>query len=249
MTDKPVSVMIADSSETFRKMLGELIDAEEDMFVAALAEDGAEAAKLAEEMRPDVLITELLLREMEGVALIRRLKENSAMPYTIVVSGFFNDGLAEMVSELGVKRFFPKPCRIAALIEAIRAGRSDDKVESQTDNKEGREKTVDEALLRCGFNPYVRGWRYLREAILAAYDAPELLDGVTKVLYPDLARTFDTSAGNFERCIRSAMECAWRDGSAEDRADWFGPELAPLVHKKPGNTKFMKVFLERLRKG
>ena len=248
MMYKPISVMIADSSETFRKLLGEIIDAEDDMFVAASAGDGAEAARLAEETRPDVLITELLLREVEGMALLRILKENSTMPYTIVVSGFFNDGLAEMASELGVKRFFPKPCRIPALIDAIRAGKTEEREEPRSENKGDMERKIDDALLRCGFNPYVRGWRYLREAILSAYNEPELLDGVTKVLYPQLAREFDTSAGNLERCIRSAMECAWRDGSAEDRADWFGPELAPLVSKKPGNTKFMKVFLERLHK-
>ena len=248
MIDKPVSVMIADSSETFRRLLGEIIDAEDDMFVTASAGDGAEAARLAEETRPDVLITELLLREVGGIALLKILKENSTMPYTIVVSGFFNDVLAEMASEFGVKRFFPKPCRIGTLIEAVRAGKSEDKEEIRGESKEDMKKKIADALLRCGFNPYVRGWRYLRAAIMSAYDEPELLDGVTKVLYPDLARDFGTSAGNFERCIRSAMECAWRDGNAEDREDWFGPELAPLLHKKPGNTKFMKVFLERLHK-
>ena len=92
---KPVSVMIADSSEGFRQLLGEFIDEEDDMYLAGLASNGAEALTLAESLRPDVLITELILKETEGISLLRELKEKNAMPYTIVVSGFFDADQAE----------------------------------------------------------------------------------------------------------------------------------------------------------
>ncbi len=249
--DRPVSVVIADSSESFRRLMGELIDAEDDMFVAACAGDGAEAARLAEELRPDVLITELLLREMEGLAVLRRLKEREAMPYTIVVTGFFNDAVAEIASELGVARFFPKPCRLTALIESIRASRYGDREEEAVREKIGRaekEREIEDALLSCGFNPYVLGWRYIKAALLTVAEDESRLEGVTKDLYPELARRFDTSSGNLERCIRSAVERAWQEGDPAAREAWFGVDMAPMLRKKPGNTKFMKLVLERLKK-
>lgn len=249
--EKPVSVMLADSSESFRKLLGELIDAEEDMFVAACAEDGAEAARLAEELKPDVLITELLLREIEGLAVLKRLKDRSAMPYTIVVTGFFNDNVAELASELGVARFFPKPCRISALIESVRASRIEDREEAVM--KPGvlrgeKDRRIDDALLQCGFNPYALGWGYTKAALLAAEADESRLEGVTKDLYPELARRFGTSSGNVERCIRSAIDRAWREGDPAAREEWFGSDIAPVLGKRPGNVKFLKLMLDRLKK-
>lgn len=249
--DKPVSVMIADSSESFRKALGELVDSQEDMFMAAEAGDGLEAARLAEELKPEVLITELLLRELEGLALMNRLRERNAMPYTIVVTSFFNDALAERASELGAARFFPKPCRESALIEAIRSRES---TRPEAENRQSRrmlferEHMIEEALICCGVDPCLRGRGYLMAALCAAWDEPELLEGATKRLYPELAERFGTSSVNFERCIRSAIAGAWRDGDAQRRMEFFGGDKTAYLEKKPGNIRFMKLVLERLRK-
>ena len=85
-------------------------------------------------------------------------------------------------------------------------------------------------------------------ALLAAEEDESRLEGVTKDLYPELARRFGTSPGNRERCIRSAIERAWREGDGAAREEWFGPELAPMLGKRPGNARFLKLMLERLKK-
>ena len=92
------------------------------------------------------------------------------------------------------------------------------------------------------------GYTYLKAALQMAYDDRELLVGVTKVLYPELAKRFDTSPANLERCIRSAIEIAWKDVSGNKRAEYFGGELPAISEKKPGNTRFMRMVLDRIER-
>ena len=253
---KAISVVLADSSDGFRKLLSEYIDAEEDMYVAAAAENGMEAVERVSALRPDVLITDLLLREMEGLSLIRSLKEVGDLPHTIVVSGFFNDRLAVKAGELGVERFLPKPCSVDSLIECIRdcVCPGDTGAEKQRREEKRRlrvrlENRVDEALSCCGVMPHLRGWRYLRMALVLIAEDREKLLGVTKILYPELAAHFGTDATNVERCIRNAVELAWRDGDARKRAAYLGPAMSGALERRPGNVRFMKMVIERLECG
>ncbi len=244
---KQISVIVADSSDCFRKMLSELIDAEEDMCVVAAVDNGRKAAEYISQTEPDVLIADLLLREMEGLSLITLLKDNGKLPYTILCSGFFNDYVAEEASNLGVARFFPKPCRATALIESIRGCNGRDMEEkriSQSLQRDELERDIDEVLLRIGIMPHLMGYGYLKAALAMAYEDRELLLGVTKVLYPALAKRFDTSPANLERCIRSAVEIAWREAGRIRRDEFFADEGWNSPDKKPGNTRFMRMALE-----
>ncbi len=257
--EKAISVVVADYSEDFRILLGEAIDEQSDMYIAASTDDGLEAAQIVEELMPDVLISELLLSKLEGLALLRKLAGRGAQPSTILVSGFYNNDVAKMAGELGVKRFFPKPCSLKELIEAIRqcaAKGADDKRERIRERIRERkqlrraelERELDEALFHSGIMAHLRGRDYLRAAILAAAENRELLHGVTKVLYPELAEHFGTSAVSFERCMRKAIERAWRDGNAEKRLEYFGEEYREALREKPGTVTYMKLVLERLDK-
>lgn len=247
--EKQISVIVADSSDCFRKMLSELIDAEEDMRVAAAVDNGRKAAELISRLEPDVLVTDLLLREMEGLSLIAELKAGGKLPYTILCSGFFNDYVAKEASSLGVARFFPKPCRVMTLIESIRSSSGRDKEEERLKKslfREELERDIDAILLRIGIMPHLMGYKYLKAALAMAYEDRELLLGVTKVLYPTLAKRFDTSPANLERCIRSAVEIAWRDPGKRKRDELFADEAWISPDKKPGNTRFIRMALELL---
>ncbi len=247
--EKQISVIVADLSDCFRKMLSELIDAEEDMHVAAAVDNGRRAAELITQLEPDVLIADLLLREMEGLSLVAQLKANGKLPYTILCSGFFNDYVAEEASSLGVVRFFPKPCRVMALIESIRSCRGRDKEDERLKKglfREELERDIDEVLLKIGIMPHLMGYSYLKAALAMSYEDRELLLGVTKVLYPALAKRFDTSPANLERCIRSAVEIAWRDPGKRRRDEFFADEAWTSPDKKPGNTRFIRMALEQL---
>ena len=249
--EKQISVIVADSSDCFRKMLSELIDAEEDMCVAASVDNGKKAIELILQLEPDVLIADLLLRETEGLNLISQLKDKGKLPYTILCSGFFNDYVAEEASSLGVARFFPKPCRVMALIESIRSCGGREREEERLRNylfQEELERDIDEVLLHMGIMPHLMGYTYLKSALKMAFEDRELLLGVTKILYPELAKRFATSPANLERCIRSAVEIAWRDNGRRMRDEFFAEEDWISPDKKPGNIRFMKMALELIDK-
>lgn len=251
--EKEISVVVADSSDAFRKLLSELIDAEGDMYVAASAENGLDAVEKVTALQPDVLVCDLLLREMEGLALIRKLKEGGVLPHTIVVSGFFNDRVAETASGLGVESFFPKPCRVTGLIECIRdcvlsdeekAGKLKRERERAIRAEMGR--LIDDTILKSGVMPHLQGYLYLRDALNAVAEDRSLLRGVTKVLYPELARRYGTDAVNVERCIRSALDIAWRRGDREKREQHFGPAMSALIAERPTNIGYMNLVIEHL---
>lgn len=249
--EKQISVIVADSSDSFRKLLSELIDAEEDMCVTASVDNGQKAAELIQQLEPDVLVADLLLREMEGLSLVAQLREKGKLPYTILCSGFFNDYVAEAASALGVARFFPKPCRVMGLIESIRGCSGRDREEERAREyrrREELERDIEDALFQIGIMPHLMGYTYLKAALQMAYDDRELLVGVTKVLYPELAKRFDTSPANLERCIRSAIEIAWKDAPGNKRAEYFGSEPLAISEKKPGNTRFMRMVLDRIER-
>lgn len=249
-----ISVIVADSSEDFRRMLSERIDAEEDMQVVAAVENGKEAARMVIALRPDVLITDLLLREMEGIGLIDHLRQRRMLPHTVVVSGFFTDRLAERAGELGVERFLPKPCRVSALIEWIREAASADSEAKAGEElffrqrRREAEKLADEVLKASDVYTHLWGCSYLREALIRIAGDPEKLLGVTKVLYPELAEHFATSADSIERCIRNALTIAWRNGNAGVRREAFAAVGLECPEKRPGNVKFMKLAAEYMNR-
>ena len=251
-----INVVIADSSDSFRSILAELIDGEEDMSVSARASDGLQAMELVQELRPDVLVTDLMLRGMEGMHLIRSLKQEGTLPRTIVVSGFFNDRLAEEVSSLGVEYFFPKPCRITELIQRIRECGDEAEAESEDAVRARLAQRVDtlakEVLQGFGIPPHLYGHGYLREAMvrLIAYDYP--LKGITKILYPDIAKASSTDPHRVERCIRHAIQTGWDEGDASEREQMFGTAFSHS-QRQPTNSQFLAIAVdwvkEALEKG
>lgn len=246
--DRAISVMIADSSDSFKTMLSELIDKEKDMSVAGRAEDGKQAMELVQKLRPDVLITELMLREVDGTCLIRSLKQEGKLPHTIVVSGFFNDRLAGEVSQLGVDYFFPKPCRVEGLIECIRecvAENAEASMEKRLDR--AADSLAYEAVSAFGMMPHLLGFKYLRAGVRLVSTDRCPLRGVTKILYPDLAKMHGTDPSSVERCIRHAIQAAWDEGDIQERTKYFGNTFSAF-RKAPTNSELLAILVEWVKR-
>ncbi len=239
-----IGIIVADSSEDFRRLLAELIEAEGDMHVLGCTGDGRRAEELIYSMRPDVLILDLLLRELEGLELIRRLHERRLLPRTIVVSAFFNDRLASAAAELGVDAFFPKPCSTQGLLRRIRlccSGEEGSGVQRSVGIGRALDRCISEVLLECGLLPHHKGYRFLRAAISMVLAEGYTVEGLSKILYPDLAKRVGCTAQNVERCIRSAVESAWRDEEGAMRRMLPGG-------RKPTNSSFISFMAELVRR-
>lgn len=245
-----ISVVMADSSEDFRKLMGDIICAEDDIWLVSAVDNGVDALRSVRALRPDVLICDLMLRSMDGISLVRQLKEEGILPRTVVVSAFYSDIQMGLATDLGVDCYIPKPCRLERILESIRecaavGATAEEKAAGAARQLASEQMSLAECAMQgIGMIPYFSGYKYLEAAFAEILADREMLLGVTKVLYPKLAEKFGTSPTSIERCIRSALDFAWRDENRQAREAFLAEEMNLVMPNKPGNVKFMKTVLE-----
>jgi len=248
-------ILIADAGEDFRKLLSELIAAEEDMEVVGAAGDGQEALALAEELKPDILVTDLVLSRLDGLGLLRALTEKENAPAALVLSGFFNERVVSACSELGAYYFMPKPCDIPALLTHIRQVAADRQRAAQPASgglaiaagpkEPSLEAAVTEIIHEIGVPAHIKGYQYLREAIILTVQDMDAINAVTKVLYPAVAKKFATKPSRVERAIRHAIEVAWDRGDLEVLQKYFGYTVSN-IKGKPTNSECIAMIADSL---
>lgn len=240
-----ISVFLADSSDALLTMLSDCINGEKDMHVIGTAQDGEETVRLVQILKPDVLVVDIMLKRLDGVGVIRKLRETGVLPRTIVISAFFNDGIAAEISRLGVDYCFPKPFRMAELLSHIREYPTG--ISSAYDAAL-YDAQITQAIISFGVMPHLQGYRYLRESIRRSLADSGALHGVTKILYPDLAKLFGTSPKCIERSMRNAIKTAWEKGDPIKRERYYGDALRRL-RTKPTNTQFIALVKETITNG
>lgn len=241
--ESKINILLVSSSEDFTTSLSASINEQEDMTVLAVAEDGEQALALAGALDVQVIITDILLRKLDGVGFIRELKRGGNMPRTIVVSAFLNDTIAAEISALGVDYCFPRPCRVSELIARIRECAHAQPGELTICDYDAE---VTNALIAFGVMPHLQGFRYLREAICRNLNEGNATKGITKILYPDLGKAFHTTKKCVERGMRNALDTAWTNVDAQTRDAYFG-ELTARLTKRPSNSRFIALVTEYIR--
>ena len=246
-----IKVLIADAGEEFRSLLRDSLNAEGDLTVVGTAADGAEALALLAEHRPDVLLTDLILPRLDGMELLQRIGETGAAPVTMIVSAFYNERMIARCAELGADYFIPKPCDIAALTARIRQSVRTEAEELPTTPREIRaqsddlEAAVTEVIHEIGVPAHIKGYQYLREAIILTINDMEIINAVTKVLYPAVAKKFGTTSSRVERAIRHAIEVAWDRGDLDTLQKFFGYTVSN-IKGKPTNSEFIAMIADCL---
>ena len=250
MSDKK-RIILADGSEEFRRMLAELMDQEEDLTVTAQTGKGDELLELTATLRPDVVVMDLMLTGMEGMEALEGLKQmGAARPRTLVLSAFSGPNLAEEISQRGGDYCMLKPCRPQAVIERTRRLVSAPELTDVQEEEAGRalERQVTAIIHEIGVPAHIKGYQYLREAISLAVADMEVINAVTKVLYPAVAKKFGTTASRVERAIRHAIEVAWDRGDLETLQKYFGYTVSN-AKGKPTNSEFIAMIADRISLG
>ena len=243
--ERLIRVFLADGSRDCAELLRAALEQEGDIAVVDTACRGDEALARVPGSGAEILLTELLLPGLDGLILLRRLREADALPHAIVLSGFFNDRIARAVSGLA-DNYLAKPVRAEDLARHIRAcvlGGGTERAFLRDDVA-----AVTRALIDCGVMPHLDGFRYLRAGLLRILADRSLLQGVTKNLYRDIARSFSTTPVCVERSIRSAIERAWEQVSQAERRERFGTLFDPW-DKAPSNVPFLTAMTEYLENG
>ncbi len=240
-----IKVVIADADEESRSSLQELLSAEADIQVAAVTGEGSKVIGLLRETGADVLVTDLVLYGMDGLDLLQQINAQEARkPGILVYSSFVAGGVAAKTAELGADYFLTKPNQGQAVVERIRLLRNSATVTPKA--YQNLETLITSIIHEIGVPAHIKGYQYLREAIMIAVDDMEVINAVTKVLYPEVAKRYGTTASRVERAIRHAIEVAWDRGDLETLQKYFGYTVSN-AKGKPTNSEFIAMIADRLQ--
>ena len=248
-------ILIVDASQDFSSMLSDLIAGEQDMEVAGTADNGVDALALLSELKPDVLLLDLVLSKLDGLEVLRRIGETGAKPRIIVLSGFVNSKIVSECSALGADYFVSKPCDPASLIARVRQvcgeAHEDGLVPAyelrgkDQRSDAGLESVVTDIIHEIGVPAHIKGYQYLREAIVLTIKDMDMINAVTKALYPEVAKKYGTTPSRVERAIRHAIEVAWDRGDIEVLQKYFGYTVSN-IKGKPTNSEFIAMIADSL---
>ena len=243
------SILIADASEDFRAVLVEALRSEEGLEVVAQTGDGLDAIQLVRDKKPDVLVMDLVLGRADGFDVLDSVK---GIPVsTLILSSFARGCMADQVAARGGDYYMMKPCRISSVVERIRLLASKPWADEGGDDgmstmaRQNLEANVTAIIHEIGVPAHIKGYQYLREAIMMTVEDMDVINAVTKVLYPDVARKFGTTSSRVERAIRHAIEVAWDRGDLDTLQKYFGFTVSN-AKGKPTNSEFIAMIADRL---
>jgi len=243
------TVVIADNTEEFCTGLSAALQQAGGFQILGTATDGEQAIRLVSERKPDVLVLDLMLPKRDGISVLRTVAAMEKRPVTLATSGFVTDFVASTASNLGVRYLMLKPCDLSALVERleeIRGGENQRKAHNRRPDKTSIETMVTGIIHEIGVPAHIKGYQYLREAIIIAVNDMDVINAITKVLYPQVAKTFQTTPSRVERAIRHAIEVAWDRGDLDTLQRFFGYTVSN-TKGKPTNSEFIALIADKLQ--
>ena len=257
-----IKVCIADDNRELVGLLSEYIGAQEDMEVTGQAYNGQECLNIVEDTKPDVVVLDIIMPHLDGLAVLQKLNasELRPRPKVIMLTAFGQEDVTKKAVNLGASYYVLKPFDMETLIANIRevSGEEPTLIQNQqqstlserTELKKEPEINLSQSITNIiheiGVPAHIKGYMYLREAITMVYHDIELLGSITKILYPDIAKKFNTTSSRVERAIRHAIEVAWSRGNYESISRMFGYTIN-VSKAKPTNSEFIAMVADKLR--
>lgn len=244
---KNITVILADEEQNTMEEMKKSFE-RDGYQVLAMASDGEELIDLIKIHTPDVVIMDIVLQKCDGFKVLESLADNKKTK-VIVQSSLSIDGFINKAISLGAKYYCIKPFDIETLKDRIHDVLN-------TDNKETRvffnakttnhiEEKITNIFITVGIPAHIKGYQFLREAIKLAIANPEIINSITKKLYPTIAEKYDTSASKVERAIRHAIEVAWNRGKIENINNLFGIKVYSS-NEKPTNGEFIALVADKM---
>ncbi|OCN01857.1 sporulation transcription factor Spo0A [Clostridium sp. W14A] len=251
--EKRIKLLIANDSTEFLNDYGRVFESS-GLEVSYAQKDGIKLLEKIESVRPDVVLANLFMPRLDGIGVMKaiRTKVPGAKPLFVIVSNFTSPTLEREVMMSGAAYFAISPFDAADLAERIvqlcgMNGLSIP-VKSQpvSDTEPSLEIQVTEILHQIGVPAHIKGYHYLRDSIIMAIETPDIINAVTKQLYPSVAKKYSTTASRVERAIRHAIEVAWDRGDVDILNSYFGYTIHN-TRGKPTNSEFIAMISDRLR--
>ena len=257
-----LKVVLADDNKELITVLSEYISLQDDMEVSEICGNGNEVLSVLRQKEVDILLLDVVMPDLDGVSVLEELRENSNQfnrpRHIIMFTAFNQEKIMMRAAELGASYFIMKPFEINKIVKIIRDvnARFDSPEVPKTLTTVGTQPTavkefdleseITSMLHEMGVPAHIKGYLYLRESINMVYNDIELLGSITKVLYPDVAKKYKTTASRVERAIRHAIEVAWNRGNIEAISNIFGYTVS-VSKSKPTNSEFIAMIADKLR--
>ena len=219
--------------------------------VQLVPKDGTQVLRLARQNSPDVIVIDAFMPGLDAIGVLNGLSGTEKRPLVAVTTANSNPRLQQEIIESGADYYFIKPFDMQIFAERIKqmtgAGRAgQDNILKMNGADNSLEVTVSEIMHQIGVPAHIKGYQYLREAIILAVNDDEIMNSVTKLLYPTVAKTYKTTASRVERAIRHAIEVAWDRGDVDVLSSYFGYTIQNS-RGKPTNSEFIAMISDKLR--
>lgn len=254
-------VAIADDNEDMLKVLSQVIKLESDLELVGTASNGADTLALIKNKEPDVVLLDIIMPQIDGLELMRTIKADKSIkePAFIIISSVGKDYVTKDAFEMGAVYYFMKPFNNKALIEKIKSVRDSLKqdkkkkkaasvftMDNQAVDDRNLEMEITEIIHDIGIPAHIKGYQYLRDSIIMSVVDGEVINSITKILYPTIAKRYQTTSSRVERAIRHAIEVAWNRGNTDTLNDMFGYTISN-GKGKPTNSEFIALISDKIR--
>ena len=269
MRDK-ITVLIADDNPDFANNLTSYIEEDNELEIIAIARDGKEAVEMILNTQPDVVLLDVIMPHLDGIGVLEQIRSAHIrkFPLCIMLSAVGQEKITQRALDLGAEYYIIKPFDITLLLQRIKqiklyqptqfknsninninreikASYIELSPESKK-NQENLEALVTNVIHEVGVPAHIKGYQYLREAIMMVVNNIDIINQITKQLYPDIANKYATTPSRVERAIRHAIEVAWTRGQTETVESIFGYTIS-AAKGKPTNSEFIAMIADKLR--
>ncbi len=261
MLGKKIQVVIADDNREFGDILCEYLNSQNDIEVTGVARDGLEAFELITSKTPDIAVLDIIMPHLDGLGVLEKTNATpmGKRPLFIILSAVGQDKITQRALALGAEYYVVKPFDMDILVSRIRqlkdinqavVVRPEHTMESRPHHHASGSRNVEvevtSIMHEIGVPAHIKGYQYLRDAIMMVVKDLDIINSITKQLYPSIAKEYNTTPSRVERAIRHAIEVAWSRGQVEAIDALFGYTVS-TGKGKPTNSEFIAMVADKLR--
>ena len=262
MVDKKIKILVVDDNREFCEILSEYLSSQEGIEMVGIALDGIDGYELIMEKKPDVVILDIIMPHLDGLGVLEKVNSTITKnkPMFIILSAVGQDRITQKALSLGAEYYVIKPFDMKVLVSRIKQlkGMATTILQPENDypvnvnsynivsEKKDIEIEVTNIMHDIGVPAHIKGYQYLRDAIMMVVEDLDIINSITKQLYPTIAKDYNTTPSRVERAIRHAIEVAWGRGRIDAINAIFGYTIS-VGKGKPTNSEFIAMVADKLR--